>query len=339
MLIGKGKQKLLNSGDTITFLKSPSCEINYIFKVVSTTPIEETEGVYSKYEVGSKLGSGNFAEVKLAVHKETGQKYALKIINKKQYALSSSSSRKNALLGEVEILQKINHPGCISIEETFETDDTLYLVLELVSGGELFDRIVSVGKFDEEKSRQYMIQMLEAVGYLHSQGIAHRDLKPENILLKSKDDDIIKLSDFGLSRVMSSESFLKTMCGTPQYVAPEVLTNGGIDKSGYNLACDLWSLGVIAYILLCGYPPFHEEKDVTLVDQILTADFDFPDDPWTEISDEAKDFVEKLLVVDPSQRLDAATALDHPFIKCTRLQQSRTLRKNEKAKKRTKLNE
>lgn len=178
--------------------------------------------------------------------------------------------------------------------------------------------------------------MLEAVKYLHDQGIVHRDLKPENILLKSKTDDTIKLSDFGLSRGMDSQSYLKTMCGTPQYVAPEVLSNAGPGKEGYNLACDLWSLGVIAYILLCGYPPFHEEKEISLYDQILTADFEFPRDPWVNISEEAKDFVEKLLVVDPSKRLTAEQALKHPFILNEKLKYVRTKRKNEVTPKKIK---
>lgn len=291
--------------------------------------------MFKKYEVGEKLGSGNFAEVKLAINKETGEKFALKIINKKKFALSSSSTRQNSLLDEVDILQKINHPGCISIEEMFETEDTLYLVLEFVSGGELFDRIIEVKNFNEDMTRLYMKQMLDAVNYLHSQGIAHRDLKPENILLKSKDSDIIKLSDFGLSRMMSKESFLKTMCGTPGYVAPEVLLNS--DKGGYGAACDIWSLGVIAYILLCGIPPFHEEKEISLYDQITTGDFEFPNRLWSDISEEAKDFVEKLIVVDPEKRLTAEAALSHPFMLNKTLEYSRTLRKNERPKKKHKV--
>lgn len=159
--------------------------------------------------------SGNFATVVLGIHKENGRQFAIKIIDKKKFAMSNATNRKNALLGEVEILKKMTHPGCIGIEEMFETNTKLYLVLELVTGGELFDRIVEEQYFEEHRARRYLVQMLQAIKYLHDQNIAHRDLKPENILLKSKDDDTIKISDFGLARVMGDEaSKMQTMCGT-----------------------------------------------------------------------------------------------------------------------------
>jgi serine/threonine protein kinase len=159
--------------------------------------------------------SGNFATVVLGIHKENGRQFAIKIIDKKKFAMSNATNRKNALLGEVEILKKMTHPGCIGIEEMFETNTKLYLVLELVTGGELFDRIVEEQYFEEHRARRYFVQMLQSIKYLHDQNIAHRDLKPENILLKSKDDDTIKISDFGLARVMGDEaSKMQTMCGT-----------------------------------------------------------------------------------------------------------------------------
>lgn len=181
--------------------------------------------------------------MKLCVHRETAQKYALKIIDKKKYAMNSSS-RKNALMDEVNILTKVSHPNIIGIKEVFDTDKSLYIVLELyvhgvilfccvvvvdhkknsVTGGELYDRITSLGRFTEDRARMVFRQIAEAVAYLHSQDIAHRDLKPENILMKSPDSDQVKISDFGLSRIIGEGSFAKTMCGTPQYLAPEILT-------------------------------------------------------------------------------------------------------------------
>jgi len=192
----------------------------------------------------------------------------------------------------------------------FETESTLYLVLELVTGGELFDKIIE-GQFSEEQSRHYFRQMLEAVKYLHSQAIAHRDLKPENILLNDKTGDIIKLSDFGLSRIVDHASFMKTFCGTPQYVAPEIISSSQ-GEPGYGLACDLWSLGVILYIMLVGYPPFEETN---VFDHIQAGDYGFPDDDWRDISHSAKDLISKLLIVDPGKRITVEEALVSPWMK------------------------
>lgn len=251
----------------------------------------------------------------LGIHKENGRQFAIKIIDKKKFAMSNATNRKNALLGEVEILKKMTHPGCIGIEETFETGTKLYLILELVTGGELFDRIVEEQYFEEHRARRYFVQMLQAIKYLHDQNIAHRDLKPENILLKSKDDDTIKISDFGLARVMDEAARMQTMCGTPNYVAPEVLTDGGPGKEGYGKAVDMWSLGVILYTMLVGYQPFNEQRGKNLYAQIKSADYDFNPKFWSEVSEEAKDLIRRLLVVDPNARGNADEALNHPWCK------------------------
>jgi len=155
--------------------------------------------------------------------------------------------------------------------------------------------------------------MLEAIKYLHDQGIAHRDLKPENILLHDPHSDIIKLSDFGLSRVVGQHSFMKTMCGTPQYVAPEILLSGKTD--GYGMACDLWSLGVILYIMLVGTPPFNDSRSTPLFDQIEAADFDFPDELWSNISESTKDLIRGLLTPDPTKRMTVDEALNSAWMK------------------------
>lgn len=311
----KKQISLLSAGDIITFLNSNEIgELKFVFKPVDAQ--KEVEGPLARYDMGAVLGTGQFASVHLCIQKSTGQQWAMKVIDKKKFAISNASTRPDALLGEVDILKKLDHPGCIGIHEMFETEDTLYIVLELVTGGELFDRIVEQKKFSEPQARGYFLQMLNAIKYLHDKGIVHRDLKPENILLKSRDSDIIKLSDFGLSRVLDSSSSLKTMCGTPQYVAPEVLTNGGgPDSKGYGKACDLWSLGVILYILLVGYPPFYEDhRDHTLYEQIMGAEFDFPNHKWANVSMEAKDLVIKLLNADVTKRISVDAALAHPWM-------------------------
>eukprot|EP01122_Echinamoeba_exundans_P006077 TRINITY_DN163_c0_g2_i1.p1 TRINITY_DN163_c0_g2~~TRINITY_DN163_c0_g2_i1.p1 ORF type:complete len:520 (-),score=157.55 TRINITY_DN163_c0_g2_i1:73-1590(-) len=319
-LIGKGKKVLLPSHCTISFLnkgKAHADNIEFMFNDVQEQNREiEEGGPQAKYELRQVLGTGNFATVVLGIHKENGRQFAIKIIDKKKFAMSNATNRKNALLGEVEILSKMTHPGCIGIEEMFETNTKLYLVLELVTGGELFDRIVEEQYFEEHRARRYFVQMLQAIKYLHDQNIAHRDLKPENILLKSKDDDTIKISDFGLARVMGDEaSKMQTMCGTPNYVAPEVLTDGGPGKEGYSKACDMWSLGVILYTMLVGYQPFNEQRGKNLYTQIKTADYDFNPKFWSEVSEEAKDLIRKLLVVDPKARYTADEALVHPWCK------------------------
>jgi len=173
--------------------------------------------------------------------------------------------------------------------------------------------IVSEEKFSEDKARDYFLQMLQATQYLHKQGIAHRDLKPENILLKDKTHSVIKLSDFGLSRVVDEASFMKTMCGTPQYVAPEILC--ATKTGGYGVECDLWSLGVILYIMLVGYPPFNDEKPKkTVFEQIKTGDYDFNEQFWSGISQSVKDLISLLLTVDPHKRLTVSEALQHPWV-------------------------
>merc|ERR1719181_2095859 len=179
----------------------------------------------------------------------------------------------------------------------------MILVMELVTGGELFDRIVARGNYTEKDAASLMATLCDALAYLHEQAIVHRDLKPENLLYDSPAEDAdIKVADFGLARVVSGKDMMKTACGTPGYVAPEILKNKGYDSG----AVDLWSVGVILYILLCGFPPFYEEELPALFDQILHARYDFPSPWWDNISKDAKDLVTKLLELDPTTRLTAA---------------------------------
>ncbi|XP_029457004.1 calcium/calmodulin-dependent protein kinase type 1 isoform X4 [Rhinatrema bivittatum] len=179
-----------------------------------------------------------------------------------------------------------------------------------VSGGELFDRIVEKGFYTEKDASQLIKQILDAVKYLHDMGIVHRDLKPENLLYYSLDEDsTIMISDFGLSKIEGSGSVMSTACGTPGYVAPEVLA-----QKPYSKAVDCWSIGVIAYILLCGYPPFYEENDAKLFEQILKAEYEFDSPYWDDISESAKDFIQHLMEKDPSKRYTCDQALQHPWI-------------------------
>jgi len=230
--------------------------------------------------------------------------------------LLSRSSKKNQseeelqlLQREIDIMQKLDHKNIISLEEVYDEKDTIYLVMELVAGGELFDQIVSRGTYSEADAASIVRQILEAVDYMHGNGIAHRDLKPENLLCSGDETNTIKVTDFGLSKDFGSAS-LRTSCGTPDYVAPEVLRGQPYDNS-----VDIWSIGVITYILLCGFPPFYGNTDQQIFEKILKAEYDFPSPDWDPISNEAKDFIRKILIHDPAKRPTAAEALESVWIK------------------------
>merc|ERR1719265_1089141 len=216
------------------------------------------------YDIGHKIGSGGFSTVRIATSKTDKKECAVKIIQKK--ALGSDLE----LVGkEIDIMRRIDHPHVIKLFDIFETSSHIYMVLELVTGGELFDRIVERGFFSEQDARAVIRCMLSAVDYLHKENIVHRDLKPENLLCTSRESDVdVKLADFGLSTVFDAQTILSTTCGTPGYVAPEVLM-----QRGYGKEVDLWSIGVIAYILFCGFPPFYSEDQNELFQQIITAKF------------------------------------------------------------------
>jgi calcium/calmodulin-dependent protein kinase I len=264
--------------------------------------------ILDEYDVDETLGTGHFSKVKLGTDKKTGAKVAIKVIKK------PSGSKVKMLKAEVDILTKCDHPNIVKMHRCFETDTILYLVLELLTGGELFDRIISKGHYSEADARKVTITLLDAIKYLHSQGIAHRDLKPENILLSDKTDSAsIKVTDFGLSKIFAddaaAEVVMKTACGTPGYVAPEVLAH-----EAYSSQVDLWSVGVIVYILLCGFPPFYGDNDAQLFKRIKSGTYKFLAPYWDPISPEAKDFVKNLLIVDPRKRMTAAEALNHKWL-------------------------
>jgi len=210
---------------------------------------------------------------------------------------------------EVDIMQKkVNHPHCVKMYELYDTKKKLYMVLEILRGGELFDRIVKRRFFSESQAAQVVQSVVAAISYLHKIGVVHRDLKPENLLYATKEDDsIIKLTDFGLAKFTKVK--MATACGTPGYVAPEILSG-----KPYGPEVDLWSIGVILYILLCGFPPFFDENTPNLYRAIKAGRFDFPSPYWDDISDPAKNLISRLLTVDPKQRATSEQVLAHPWI-------------------------
>lgn len=261
----------------------------------------EHRDVHAVFEVGEEIGRGTFSIVYYGEHRITHQPVAVKVIKKTQI-------KPHLLAREVSIMRKLNHPNVLPLIDVFETSNEIYLMLELVSGGELFDRIVDKGNYSEGDAAKIVEQLLDAVIYLHEHGIVHRDLKPENLLCSDGDDSqlTIKVADFGLSR-MFAEGGLNTYCGSPEYVAPEVL-----ECQPYGGAVDLWSVGVITYILLTGFLPFYDKTHAVLFQKIKKVDYNWDECP--EISEDAKDFIEHLLVKYPQDRFTAEQALGHPWI-------------------------
>jgi len=253
-----------------------------------------------EYEMGEELGRGSYATVFHCTQKISGIACAVKIVRKLHIQLLSRLS------AEIDILKSVHHPNIIELFDLFETGDSVYIVMELVTGGELFQRIVTMGSYSEYYASQTVKKLLMAVDYLHSKDIVHRDLKPENLLLKSPDEFTeVKIADFGLSKSIGKGVTTSTLCGTPAYVAPEILKG-----QPYGKEVDIWSIGVIAYLLLSGHPPFSEP---TLFESIINADFDYPPDQWGSISDEAIDFIDSILIENPLKRPKAGQALRHKW--------------------------
>ncbi|XP_071848698.1 serine/threonine-protein kinase Chk2-like [Apostichopus japonicus] len=315
--VGRGKKRILNNNDEIAL----SIPQNKVYVFVDTCMCEEEQKIMpaemkAKYILSKQLGRGACGVVKLAFEKDSCQKVAIKIIEKKTFSMGGTMMKNmdKAVMEEVRILKALNHPCIIKIEDVYETEERLFIVLELVEGGELFDRVSSRGKFSEDTAKVMFYQILVACKYLHDNKISHRDLKPENILLvNDKTETLVKVTDFGLSKFVGEVSFMKTQCGTPTYLAPEIVAGGGISR--YGRAVDCWSLGVILFICLGGYPPFSEEiKIMPLNDQIKRGYYSFPDKYWSGISDDAKDLIKRLLTVDPQRRLTTTKALQHSWL-------------------------
>uniref|UniRef100_A0A8C1M3T1 non-specific serine/threonine protein kinase n=1 Tax=Cyprinus carpio TaxID=7962 RepID=A0A8C1M3T1_CYPCA len=267
--------------------------------------------IAERYKVGRMIGDGNFAVVRECVERSTGRAYALKIINK-----SKCRGKEHMIQNEVSILRRVKHPNIVLLIEEMDTYSELYLVMELVKGGDLFDAITSSNKYTERDASGMLYNLASAIKYLHSLNIVHRDIKPENLLVYEHQDGSksLKLGDFGLATVVDGP--LYTICGTPTYVAPEIVA-----ETGYGLKVDIWAAGVITYILLCGFPPFRGSTDdqEALFDQIMMGQLDFPLPYWDNVSDSAKALITCMLQVEVEQRYTALQVLDHPWVNDDRM--------------------
>ncbi|KAK3310162.1 kinase-like domain-containing protein [Chaetomium strumarium] len=258
----------------------------------------------SRYRFGRTLGAGTYGIVREAEGPQG--RVAIKIILKKVVR-----GNERMVLDELEMLQRLKHPHIVKFVDWFESRDKYYIVTELATGGELFDRICQYGKFTEKDASQTIKQVLDAVNYLHQNNVVHRDLKPENLLYLTKDaDSDLVLADFGIAKMLGTkDEVLTTMAGSFGYAAPEVML-----KQGHGKPVDMWSLGIITYTLLCGYPPFRSENLQDLIDECTACRVVFHERYWKDVSNDAKDFIMSLLRAKPEERWTSERALSHPWL-------------------------
>ena len=271
------------------------------FNLVASGLVSQKFGkITSHYKIHHEpIGKGAFGEVRKAVHKVSGQMRAIKIIQKQKHSNDPSErklelEREDRLRKEVEILASLDHPNILKVYEFYEDETRFYIITEHCEGGELFERIINEGTFEEDEAAVQMKALLSAIVYCHNHNICHRDLKPENLLYEHKGEGAnLKVIDWGTSRQYNPNPDKKfnmtAKFGTPYYIAPEVL------KGSYNEKCDIWSLGVILYIMLCGYPPFNGGDDTQIIEAVESGRYNFPEDEWEHISDQAKDLISKCL--------------------------------------------
>ncbi|CAF0913811.1 unnamed protein product [Rotaria sordida] len=274
-----------------------------------------------EYDLKEELGKGAFSIVKRCIQKSSGQEFAAKIINTKK--LSTRDHQK--LEREGRICRQLKHPNIVRLHDSIPEENFHYLIFDLVTGGELFEDIVAREFYSEADASHCIQQVLEAVRHCHESNIVHRDLKPENLLLASKTKGAaVKLADFGLAiEVNGEQTQWYGFAGTPGYLSPEVLK-----KEPYGKPVDIWACGVILYILLVGYPPFWDEDQHRLYNQIKAGAYDYPSPEWDTVTTEAKRLIDSMLNINPSRRISATDALKHPWI-CQRERVAGTIHRQE----------
>ncbi|XP_034145368.1 serine/threonine-protein kinase H1 [Esox lucius] len=268
--------------------------------------------VTARYDIKALIGRGSYSRVVRVEHRATRQPFAIKMME------VEAKEGREVCESELGVLRRVSHPNVVQLVEVFQSTRRIYMVLELATGGELFDRVIAKGQFTERDAARALQMALAGVVYLHSLGITHRDLKPENLLYYHPGaDSRLLVTDFGLASFgnkypgwdESGGWSMMTTCGTAEYMAPEVVL-----RIPYTCQVDMWALGVISYILLSGSMPFEDDSRPRLYRAILRGRYSFHGVPWPSVSNHAKDFIECLLVVDPSSRLTATQALHHPWV-------------------------
>ncbi|KAJ2815864.1 hypothetical protein FBU31_006777, partial [Coemansia sp. 'formosensis'] len=264
---------------------------------------------------------GTFAEIRLVYRKDTQQQLAVKVMEKRNFTANGTAGGGTNYIHEINLLRGIKHPNIVRVFDVAETPRHVYIFMPLLRGGDLFDYIYDHERIDEDESKFIIYQVLLALKYLHDANIAHRDLKPENTLLVKKSAySQVMLTDFGMAKATGQQELMKTMCGTFQYIAPEMISSGAKPgeavKVGYTTAVDCWSLGVMTYAMVSGMLPFSDEdgNPQILFSQILSGELDFSFPCWRTLSSECQEFIRSLLRVDPSKRMTVDKAFKHPWI-------------------------
>ncbi|KAK0448648.1 kinase-like domain-containing protein [Armillaria borealis] len=315
--IVKGHQRLLHDGNEIAFgtviPQGPNSkeDYRYIFRMVAGG--DKLEGVYADYEVAHELGKGAFATVVKAMSRKTGEWVAVKMIREKRPQGSTSvTTTQTQLNREINIMASLSHPNICAMKGVYyHQDGSINLVLELVEGGDLLDYITTRDGLSEDVTRHIAWQLCDALAYVHSQGVTHRDLKPENVLMTKDDPPIVKVADFGLAKVVDSLTMLRTMCGTPSYLAPEVVRQE--NHQGYDNLVDSWSVGVIVYSMLTNTAPFIEDENQPDI-RTRIAERWIHWQPLEMHSPEARSFIQALLETDPTKRMTMVDSRKHPWL-------------------------
>lgn len=266
------------------------------------------DDIESLFELHQDVGNGGYSTVRRAVDKRTGEERAIKLV-----AVPTYLQHRTRMEAEAAVLGSVSHKSIVKFYGTVRTPKHFCFVMELLEGGELFDKIIEKKTgYPEPEACRLITTILEAVEHLHAHGVVHRDIKPENFLFdyRNNAEGALKLIDFGFATFQNPHSdMLGSSCGTPDYIAPELLL-----EHPHNMAVDMWSVGVVLYILLCGFPPFYADSDDKLFELIARGQYDFPSPQWDHITKEAKHLVQMLLQVDPKQRYTATDALGHPWV-------------------------
>ncbi|KAG8178585.1 hypothetical protein JTE90_021005 [Oedothorax gibbosus] len=280
--------------------------------------VKKGKDVKSEYNLNQELGRGKFGTVHRCTEKTTGKVFAAKFITTPKQQDRLDVER------EVEIMTILQHPRLLQLYDAFDDGKkSMTLILEIIEGGELFERVIDEDFVLTEKAVTiFMRQICEGVEYMHSKNILHLDMKPENVLCISRTGNKIKLIDFGLARKYDPKKKLKVLFGTPEFVAPEVVC---FETIGYTT--DMWSVGVICYVLLSGLSPFMGDSDMETMANVTRSEWDFEDESFDEISEDAKDFISKLLIKDQKKRLNASQALKHPWMRRDKKKQEQAIDK------------
>ena len=290
-----------SSNSSATISPGPSAE----------EPVRSQEDFHLRYTKGRELGYGAFAKVFVGTHNKTGKEYAVKQVDRRKMQWGD----RDALEDEISNLLLLRDgPNIVQLYHTYEAPNDCFLVMELLEGGELFDRILQKRTFTEKEARDVCKCLLNALKYMHDRRVAHRDLKPENLLLKSKTSDTeLTLADFGFAKKVTTYNGCRTLCGTPGYLAPEILER----YPAYGTKCDLFSAGVILFVLLGGYLPFDGDNENEIFDRTRNGEYRFYPAYWNKVSKSAKNLVSMMLTVNPSNRASAQLVLDHEWMRRT----------------------